>query len=98
MLVVIYNTNMNIIYKIISIVYKIINIIFAIFFTGIIISILFNTEYFSIDDTVGFRILSIIALISMWLPVFVRTNIFIISICIFIFIIYFVLYISHPLL
>lgn len=86
-----YNINMNIIYKII-------NIIFAIFFTGIIVSILSNTEYFMINDTVFFRILSIITLISLWLPVFIRTNIFIISICILIFIIYFVLYIFHPLL
>lgn len=91
MLTILYNINMNIIYKVI-------NIIFAIFFTMIIVSILSDTEYFRINDTVFFRILSIIILISMWLPVFIRTNIFIKSICIFIFIIYFILYISHPLL
>lgn len=86
-----YNYNMNIIYKII-------NIIFAIFFTIIIISILSNAEYFMINDSAFFRILSIITLISLWLPLFIRTNIFIISICILIFIVYFVLYIAHPLL
>ena len=81
-----------------DIIYKIINIIFAIFFTISIISILSNAEYFMINDSAFFRILSIITLISLWLPVFIRTNIFIISICILIFIVYFVLYISHPLL
>ncbi len=86
---------MNIIYKIINII---INIIFAVFFTVIIISILFNTEYFMINDTAFFRILSIITLISLWFPIFIKTNIFIISICIMIFIIYFLLYISHPFL
>lgn len=86
-----YNINMNIIYKVI-------NIVFAIFFTIIIISILSNAEYFMINDSAFFRILSIITLISLWLPVFIRTNIFIISICILIFIVYFVLYIAHPLL
>ena len=86
-----YNMNMNIIYKVI-------NIVFAIFFTIIIISILSNAEYFMINDSAFFRILSIITLISLWLPVFIRTNIFIISICILIFIVYFVLYIAHPLL
>lgn len=81
-----------------NIIYKIINIIFAIFFTIIIISILSNAEYFMINDSAFFRILSIITLISLWLPLFIRTNIFIISICILIFIVYFVLYIAHPLL
>lgn len=57
-----YNINMN---MHMNIIYKIINIIFAIFFTGIIISILYNTEYFMINDTAFFRILSIITLISM---------------------------------
>lgn len=81
-----------------NIIYKTINIIFALFFTMIIVSILSDTEYFRINDTVFFRILSIVTLLSLWLPVFIRTNILVKSICIFIFIIYFVLYISHPLL
>ena len=86
---------MNIIFKVI---YKVINIIFSIFFTLIITSIISNTEYFMIKDTIFFRILSIITLVSLWLPVFIRTNIYVISICILIFIVYFFLYISHPLL
>lgn len=54
-----YNINININMNMhMNIIYKIINIIFAIFFTGIIISILYNTEYFMINDTAFFRILS----------------------------------------
>ncbi len=83
---------------IMNIIYKIANIIFSIFFTLIITSIISHAEYFMINDTIFFRILSILTLISLWLPIFIRTNIYIISICIFIFIVYFVLYISHPLL
>lgn len=81
-----------------NIIYKIINIIFSTFFTMIIISILSHTELFMINDTAFFIILSIITLISLWLPVFIRINIYVISICILIFIIYFLLYIVHPFL
>lgn len=99
MLAIFYNININMnIIKAINIIYKVINIIFALFFTVIIISILSNTEYFMINDTAFFRILSMVTLLSLWLPVFIRINIFIISICFLIFIIYFILYIAHPLL
>lgn len=81
-----------------NIIYKIMNIIFAVLFTIVIISILSHAELFMINDTAFFRILSIITLISLWLPVFIRINIYIISICILIFITYFLLYIAHPLI
>ena len=92
-----YNININININM-NIIYKVINIVFAIFFTIIIFSLSSNTENFMIIDTAIFRILTIITLISLWLPIFIKTNILIISICILIFIIYFVLYIAHPLL
>lgn len=86
-----YNMNMDI-------MCKIVNIIIAMFFSFIIYSLLSNPDYFQIIDTAFFRIFSIITLISLWVPVFIRINLIVIPICILIFIIYFVLYISHPLL
>jgi len=81
-----------------NILCKVIHILFAGFFTLIIISIFNNTKLNMIDDTICYKILSMITLISLWLPIFVRTN-FIIKILSFLpFIIYFVLYIAHPLL
>jgi len=81
-----------------NILCKVIHILFASFFTLIIISIFNNTKLNMIDDTICYKILSMITLISLWLPIFVRTN-FIIKILSFLpFIIYFVLYIAHPLL
>lgn len=81
-----------------NIIYKVINIIFAIFFTVLIFLIFFNAEYFMIKDTAFFRILTIITLISIWLPIFIRFNIFINAVFFGIFIVYVVLYIAHPLL
>lgn len=81
-----------------NIICKVISIVFAIFFTLIIHSIFSNAEYFMINDTAFFRILSIITLICMWLPIFIKFNIFINALFIGVFIIYFLLYIAHPLL
>lgn len=81
-----------------NIIYKVINIIFAIFFTVLIFLIFFNAEYFMIKDTAFFRILTIITLICMWLPIFIKFNIFVNALFVVIFIIYFLLYIAHPLL
>lgn len=89
---------MNIICKIIYIIYKVLSIVFAMFFTLIISSIFSNIEYFMINDTIFFRILTIITLISIWLPIFIRFNIFINAVFFGIFIVYVVLYIAHPLL
>lgn len=85
------NMNMNMIYKVI-------NIVFAIFFTIIIFSLSSNTENFMIIDNVIFRILTIITLISLWLPIFIKTNCLLKLTFLLLFIIYFILYISHPLL
>ncbi len=81
-----------------NIIYKVINIVFAIYFTLIIKSIFLNAEYFMINDTEFFRIFTIITLICMWLPIFIKFNIFINALFIGVFVIYFLLYIAHPLL
>lgn len=81
-----------------NIIYKVINIVFAIIFTIIIISILSDTEYFMINDTALFRFLTIITLISLWLLIFIKTNCLLKLTFFLLFILYFILYIAHPLL
>lgn len=81
-----------------NIIYKVINIVFAIVFTIIIISILSNTEYFIISDTEFFRILSLITLISLWVPIIIKINYLLKLVFFLLFILYFTLYIAHPLL
>ena len=81
-----------------NIIYKVVSIIFAIFLTVIIISIEFNSEYFMINNTAFFRILSILVLISLWLPFFIKTNCLLKFVIFLLFILYFILYIAHPLL
>lgn len=88
---IIYSGTMNIIYKVI-------NIVFAIVFTIIIISILSNTEYFIISDTEFFRILSLITLISLWVTIIIKINCLLKLAFFLLFILYFTLYIAHPLL
>lgn len=81
-----------------NIILKILYIIAAGFFTLIIISILSDMEYFMIYDTINYRILTIITLISLWIPIFIKNNMIVKLACFFLFLIYILLYIAHPLL